>query len=98
MAISQVFTMDFDDIEKDMQTYVNLLNTLANQGNKVAVMFVTDVIKNGSYVIYNDSAKDIIAESFDLEDIKQGIYIDNLVSRKKQMVPNIMERLMTRYN
>lgn len=98
MAISQVFTMDFDDIEKDMQTYVNLLNNLANQGNKVAVMFVTDVIKNGSYVIYNDSAKDIIAESFDLENIKQGIYIDNLVSRKKQMVPNIMERLMTRYN
>ena len=93
MAISQVFTMDYEDIEKDVDTYVNLLNTLANQGTKVAAMFVTDVIENGSYVFYNESAKDIIADSYNIKDLKQGYYLKDVVSRKKQMVPNLMDIL-----
>lgn len=91
MAISQVFTMDFEAVEKDLNIYINLLNNLANQGYKVAVMFITDVIKNGSYVVYNTSAEDIMADSYNIDNIKQGIYLENIVSRKKQMVPNIME-------
>ena len=88
LAISQITTMDYEEIEKDLSKYVELLNNLEKQGFKIAVLFITDVIKNGSYVVYNDSAKEIIADSFN---IKQGIYLQDIVSRKKQMLPNIME-------
>lgn len=91
MAISQVFTMDYDAIEKDLDSYIELLNNLAHQGYKIAVMFVTDVIKNGSYIVYNDSAAEIIADSYNLKTVEQGTYLQNIVSRKKQMVPNIMD-------
>ncbi len=93
MAISQVFTMDYDDIKQDLSSYIQVLNNLESQGYKVAVMFVTDVIKNGSYIIFNDNAKDIIAESYDIENVEEGMYIQDLVSRKKQLVPNIMEAM-----
>ncbi len=91
MAISQVFTMDYDDIKQDLPSYITVLNNLSSQGYKVAVMFVTDVIKNGSYIIFNDAAEDIIKESYNIENVTQGMYIQDLVSRKKQLVPNIME-------
>ena len=55
------------------------------------VLFITDVYKNGSYVIYNNDAEDIILDAFDLKDVKEGIYIPDLVSRKKQMLPALLE-------
>lgn len=93
MVISQVFTMDYDDIEKDLDKYIDLLDNLAQNNHKVAVMFVTDVIKNGSYLIYNRNAEEIVQDSFNIKNIKQGTYLENIVSRKKQMVPNLMENI-----
>lgn len=93
MVISQVFTMDYDDIRQDLNSYITVLNNLAAQGYKVAVMFITDVIKNGSYIIFNDNAKEIIEESYNIDNVYQGIYMQDLVSRKKQLVPNIMEAM-----
>ena len=56
-------------------------------------MFITDVIKNGSYILFNDSAKEIIEESYNIDNVYQGIYLQDLVSRKKQLVPNIMDAM-----
>ena len=91
ITISQVFTMDYDDIKLDLDRFINVLNNLEQQGFKVAVMFITDVIKNGSYILYNNKAEAIIKESYDLDNVYEGIYLQDLVSRKKQLVPNIIE-------
>lgn len=92
LGISQVMTMDFEEIYKDKEKYVELLNTMhTNYNYKVAVLFVTDIIKNGSYVFYNDEAEELIADSYTLKEIYQGIYIEGLVSRKQQMLPPILE-------
>ena len=91
ITISQVFTMDYEDIKLDLNQFINVLNNLEQQGFKVAVMFITDVIKNGSYILYNNKAEAIIKESYDLDNVYEGIYLQDLVSRKKQLVPNIIE-------
>lgn len=91
IAISQVFTMDFDDIEANISKYIDLLDGYAKQGYKAAVMFVTDVIKNGSYLVYNTEAEEIVTEAYDLKNISQGIYLKDFVSRKKQMLPKLMD-------
>ena len=85
------FKTGIQKIDEEHKKIIELLNNLEKQGFKIAVLFITDVIKNGSYVVYNDSAKEIIADSFNISDIKQGIYLQDIVSRKKQMLPNIME-------
>ena len=38
-------------------------------------------------------AKSIIEESYDIPNVYQGIYLQDLVSRKKQLVPSIMEAM-----
>ena len=59
----------------------------------VVVIFITDILKNGSYVIYNDKSIDIIKDSFGLDDIYQGMFLPKIVSRKKQIQPNIISVL-----
>ena len=92
-AIGQVFTTNFKDYQKDIDNYVNELNNIAKSNNyKVAALFVTDIITNNSYIIYNDKAKDYLTEAFNLN-IEEGTQIKNIVSRKKQIVPPIMSVL-----
>ncbi len=95
LGISQVFTMDFENIKKDLEEYIEKLDEIAKGEYTVVTLFVTDVIKNGSYVLFNTKAKDIISDSFDVA-IIEGYFIKDLVSRKKQMLPNIMETLEKR--
>jgi len=95
-GISQVMTMDFNEIEKNMDEYIDKLDELKNGKYLCVVLFITDVYKNGSYVLYNKEAEDIIKDAFDLKDVYEGVYIDNLVSRKKQMLPALLEAIEKR--
>ena len=85
LAISQVLTMDFDEIKNEISSYIEKLNELSSN------LFITDVYKNGSYVIYSDISKDIVKDAFNIDDIEEGIYIPDLISRKKQMLPALLE-------
>lgn len=91
-AIGQFFTMNFESIEKELDQYVNTLDEVAEANNyNLVALYVTDIVKNGSYIIYNTKGKSIIDLAYDNEDIKQGHFIPNCVSRKKHVVPLIME-------
>ena len=58
---------------------------------KVALLFITDIISNGSYLYYNENSKDLLKEAYVLDEIEQGVYMDGIVSRKKQMLPPLLE-------
>ena len=91
IGLSQIFTMNIDEVLEEVEDYVNLMNDICKKSNYYFIcLFVTDIINNGSYVIYSDNAKDIIKESFNLSSIYQGIFIKDILSRKKQVVPIIM--------
>ena len=92
IAIGQIMTMDFPEIERRQEEFVASLNTMCSLGNyKMALLFVTDVIKNGSYLFFDTNSKEVIEEAYGLEDAKQGVYLEGVVSRKKQMLPPLLE-------
>ncbi|MBQ9318174.1 MAG: putative manganese-dependent inorganic diphosphatase [Bacilli bacterium] len=94
MGIGQIFTFNFDELKNDSQEYIDLLtNTAKNNDYTVIALFVTDVIKNGSYVFFNEQAKELMEYAYNIKDIEQGHFLPDVVSRKKQMVPNIMEAI-----
>lgn len=93
LGISQVITMDFDSLKDNIDEYVEKLNEIAKRDYTTVTLFITDIVENGSYVLYNTEAKHIIEDSFDITEMEEGIFIPNLVSRKKQMLPQIMETL-----
>lgn len=93
LSISQLVTMDFDEIKNNIDEYINKLNEMNSANPGVSALFITDIIKKGSYVIYNSKSEEIIKDSFNLNEIYQGIFIPKIISRKKQMLPLIMEVL-----
>lgn len=91
-GIGQVLTLDFDQILKNKEEYIDFLNkTCANKGFKLIALFITDIVNNGSYVLYSSNAKQIMALTFNKKDMEEGYYLKDVISRKKQIVPYIME-------
>ena len=90
LGISQIMTMDFDTIKENIDEYINKLNEMVNTNYSIVVIFITDIIKNGSYVLYNTKSADIIADSFGIKNIHQGVFLPKMVSRKKQILPAIL--------
>ncbi len=93
LGISVITTMDFDGLKPKIDEIKEYLNNKIDAGFDLSIMFVTDVVKNGSYLIYNDKSEELMKESFALDEIYQGIFIEGLISRKKQMLPIILEAI-----
>ena len=93
IGISQIMTINIDTINKNIDKYLDILNNMNAMDYKIAIMFVTDVIKDGSYIFYNESAEEIIANVYNLDNLKQGLFLPGIVSRKKQMLPKLLDYL-----
>ena len=92
-AIGQFFTTNFDEIEKEIDSYINVLDQVAEANNySLVCLYVTDIIKNGSYVIYNRKSEGTMNLIYQ-DIIDEGYFVEGCLSRKKHIVPVIMEVL-----
>lgn len=92
IGLGQIYTTNIHEFEKSKAGYIEMLNNVAKLNEyKFVALFVTDIIKNGTYVYYSDEAKDIIANAFNIEDITEGAYLEGILSRKMQVLPSILE-------
>lgn len=91
VGIGQVSTMSTDEILSKQKEFIDQLNKDASEEDYTAIaLFVTDILKNGSYIFFNENSKEIFAKSFGIENLEEGYFFEGLVSRKKQIVPKIM--------
>ena len=94
VGVSQISTVNTDEFETESNEYIELIERIAkNNDYYILVLLVTDILNNGSYVYYNKAAEDILNNCLNVEHLKQGYYLDGVISRKKQVIPNIMEVL-----
>ena len=93
VGISQIFTMDYDDIKADMNNFIDKIDILASSTFDMTIVLITDIEKNGSYIFYDRKSASYVREIFSDEHFEQGNYVQDLLSRKKQLVPNVMEVL-----
>lgn len=91
-AIGQFFTMNFDDMKSELDGYIHTLNEVAEANNYDFVsLYVTDIIQNGSYIIFNTKGQEVVDVVYEKDQLPEGFFIENCVSRKKHVVPLIME-------
>ncbi len=94
MAIAQVFTTSFDVFKPRIDELVNELNRLdANHDYKVCALFITNFLTNDSCLLFSDASKRILEIAYGIDNLEEGMILKGVVSRKKQMVPNIMSTL-----
>ena len=93
-AISQVFTLNPEEILNKKREYIKVLEKIKEQKDYSLVLFcLTDISTNGSYFLYTEKDKAKIEEAFKIINIEQGFYVEKIVSRKQQIVPKIMNAL-----
>ena len=91
IGLGQIYTTNIQDIEDEKQEYLDMLNDISkNNEYKFVALFVTDIIKNGTYVYYSEEAEPILSRAFNVE-MKQGCYLDGILSRKLQILPQILD-------
>ena len=94
IGIGQILTADFESMNKKINSLVNYLDEVSkNENISVVTLFVTDIFENVSYCLYNRDAENIIKNSFDLKEIYEGVPLKDIVSRKIQIAPYIMDAI-----
>lgn len=92
IGISQIFTLDINSFLIEKEEYSRIINNICiKNGYFLVLLFITDVINNGSYMFYSEGADDILKHSFNIIELNQGIYIKEVVSRKKQIIPTLLQ-------
>ena len=84
VGIGQVMTLDIDSILNKKDEYLSYIN---GTDYDMLVLAITDIIKEGSYLLYKAN-NSVISEAFNV-DANQGVFAEGVVSRKKQLVPNL---------
>ena len=92
-GISQVFTLDMDEVFHRRDEVLETLLTLhENRNLELTMLLVTDILKEGSYLFYQCKNRQLIPLAFQTT-TDQGVFVAGLVSRKKQVVPRILEAI-----
>lgn len=93
IGIGQVTTLNSKAILKQKNSYIKFLNKESTKQNyDVMIFIITDIFKNGSYILFNEASKNILKLSFN-DNLEQGDFLENIISRKKQILPAIMNFL-----
>jgi len=93
IGISQVFTLDFEEILAQKDNYIHLIQSIhEGRDHYLTLMLITDIIKEGSYTLFESKHDMLLTLAFGKR-IEQGTFIDNMVSRKKQIIPMLINAL-----
>lgn len=84
--------MNFDEMKEELDDYVHVLDEVSEANHyDFLALYVTDIIKNGSYVIFNTKGQEVMNVAYEQDMVPEGYFVENCVSRKKHVVPLIME-------
>ena len=93
IGIGQVFTIDIDPVLEMQSEFIERMKfEHEREKNSITMFLATDIIKEGSYMFFCADDPAILKAAFGVEP-EQGMFVHWIVSRKKQVVPNIMEAI-----
>lgn len=94
IAISQVFTLNFEEILNNRDPYLDFIQTIHHDRDHfLTLMVVTDIINEGSYMLFESKNEGLMSLAFE-KAVSQGTFIENCVSRKKQIIPKLINALI----
>ena len=92
-GISQVFTLDIEEVFNRREEIMETIHQMhTNRDLELTMLLVTDILKEGSYLFYQCKNKQLIPTAFQTGS-EQGVFVDGLISRKKQVVPKVLEAI-----
>jgi manganese-dependent inorganic pyrophosphatase len=91
VAISQINTMNYEEFIKNKKDFLNEMENLRKDKEiDLFVFMITDLLREGSLIIYSGNDTHIVQKAFDIEPEHNSKFLAGVVSRKKQMVPKLV--------
>lgn len=92
--IGQVNTVDIDEVfQRQEELEKEMLEVSTNEKYDVFVLLVTDIINSDSKILVVGAEKDKVGNAFNVRLDNNTAFLPGVVSRKKQVVPQITEAL-----
>jgi manganese-dependent inorganic pyrophosphatase len=95
VGIGQIELPDLSIMEEMESAVIARLDELKEQGYELVMIALTDIIKEGSKLIFSGDPS-IIEKAFGKAPEKNSVYVDGMMSRKKQIVPPLEEEFKNR--
>lgn len=94
IGIGQMTVIDYQKVLKDKNKYISVIEKISLEHDYDILSFcITDVINSNTYILYNEKSSKVLETVFDIPKIHQGYELKGVVSRKKQIIPLLMEEL-----
>ncbi|SJZ33845.1 putative manganese-dependent inorganic diphosphatase [Selenihalanaerobacter shriftii] len=95
IGVGQIEIMDLEEFKKqDMQILTALQKLKEEKSLNYIFLMVTDILNEGSLLLFNKQAGSLVKRSFVSEDREIGVYLTGVMSRKKQIIP-ILSKMLT---
>lgn len=92
--IAQINTADIDDVFKNKAYFETAINNeIANENLDLYVFAATDILNSNSKIISLGNDSNIVEKAYGVTLDDHTAMLENVVSRKKQMLPKILENL-----
>ena len=92
-GVGQVETADVSVFESRVPEFLEQLNVIRAQNNYHSViLFITDIINEGSLFLVASSDENAVSEALNAELQNHQVYITGILSRKKQVIPMLEEK------
>ncbi len=88
IGIGQINTMDAESIQEMRRKIIDYMEeTCESRDYSLLMLLVTDILREGSEVLYAGKEQWLIEKAFGVDLKKDSVYLPGVVSRKKQVVP-----------
>ena len=89
-VIAQVNTVSIEDVLKRQEKLEEAINKeIAEKGLSLFVLAITDILNSNSEIIALGSKADVVEKAFDKKLENNRAFLEGVVSRKKQLLPQI---------
>ena len=92
IIVSQISVMDTKEVmDIEAEIVKSMADVCKKEGYDMSLVMVTDIIAEGTYLLYTGSPKTLIGEAFHKDARGTHIYLPGVMSRKKQIIPPLSE-------
>jgi manganese-dependent inorganic pyrophosphatase len=92
-CISQINTTNYEKFPRKNKLFPFLRKLCEEKNYEFAIVMLTDIVLNGSELIFSGERIQIIRNTFGIQDNSDSIFLAGIVSRKKQVVPPLLKTL-----
>jgi manganese-dependent inorganic pyrophosphatase len=90
IGVGQLEVVDLSTLDKIKKDLFADINKLKEEGNRHTVLLLlTDIMKEGSQILIASDDNTLIERAFDIEPEFNEAWLDGVMSRKKQIIPNL---------